>query len=127
MQTLGTYSSTSNSQNENSLYIGLFGGFRVGVAGHVGGTRGFKKYRFYNVLGTQSSQMQTLGTYSSISNSQNENSLDIERFGGFRVGAAGHVGSTRGFKKYWFYNVLGTQSSQNGDFRYLFLNLQFSE
>ena len=56
MQTLGTYSSTSNSQNENTLDIGLFGGFRIGAAGHVGGTRGFKKYWFYNVLGTQSSK-----------------------------------------------------------------------
>ena len=155
MQTLGTYSSTSNSQNENSLYIGLFGGVRVGAAGHVGGTRGFKMYGIYTVLGTQSSQnghfrylflnfqfselefirfvafcgvpdkccwprwkhpwlqksgftmlwapralkSQTLGTYSSISNSQNENSLDLELLGGFRIGVAGHACGTRGFKK----------------------------
>ena len=56
--------------------------------------------------------METLGTYSSISNSQNENSLDIGLFGGIQIGAAGHVGGTRGFKKNWFYTALGTQSSK---------------
>ena len=40
MQTLGTKSSISNSQNENSLDLGLSAGFQIGVAGSAGGRRG---------------------------------------------------------------------------------------
>ena len=65
---------------------------------------------------------QALGTYSSTSNSQNENSLDLGLSAGFLIGVAGHPGGTHGFEKYWFYIALGTQSSQNTGFRYLFLN-----
>ena len=78
------------------------------------------------VLHSPTTLLKLSPSYSSISNSQNENSLEFGALKGFWI--AGllatlelAVGSQMPCQKHWLYNVLATQGPQNTNFGYQFL------